>query len=136
MGQNIPRDRKYIITLRHQPRQSQLRRRYALGGRNPIQILHQGQILVVVLLVEAGHVAGTIVWAFKVVRALDGSGHEASNEGAIGYDGHAELSARVEEIDFRIFDVQSEGTVFDLDGGDGVSGVCATEGCRRDFREA
>jgi len=61
------------------------------------------------------------------------AGDEAPSEGRICDDLDAKFPRGLQESDGLILDVQGEGRVLDLDGGDGVDGVCPAKGGSRDF---
>lgn len=130
-----PRNRNHIPPLRQQPRERQLARRAALALRNLPQLVHELQITGEVLGREARGEAAEVA-VFKVVGGAVRARQEAAAERRVGDDGDAELAAGGEQGDGGKLDVEAEGRVFDLYGGDGVDGVGAAEGGRGAFGEA
>jgi len=53
---------------------------------------------------------------------------ESSSERRVCDDFDPEFPRSLQESDGLILDVQSEGRVFDFDGGDGVNSMCPTKG--------
>jgi hypothetical protein len=60
---------------------------------------------------------------------------EPSKRG-VGYCCNAKLTACFQEVDGRIFDVDSKGRVFDLYGVDVMNFTCSSQGIGGDFTEA
>jgi hypothetical protein len=73
---------------------------------------------------------------FKVVRTSDLASEKPATERTVGYNGNTELTACAEYVDLSGFDIESEGAVFELYGGNRVCGVGASDGCCGDFAEA
>ena len=111
---HLPRNRDDILSLRHHPRQRQLRRRNTLLARHLLDGAHQLQVPVKVLWREPRHDLPHVAF-LQVAGALDGPREHASAEGTICDDGDAELARRGEKVDFGPLDVEREGRVFDLE---------------------
>ena len=64
------------------------------------------------------------------------AGDEAPSERGVCDDFDAKFPRGLQESDGLVLNVQGERRVFDLDSGDGVDGVCPTEGRSRNLRES
>ena len=64
------------------------------------------------------------------------AGDETPSEGRISNDLDPKLPSGLQEADGLVLDVQGEWRVLDLDGGDGVDGVCPAKGRSRDLGES
>lgn len=124
---NLPRDGKDVVSLRQQPRQGQLSRRDALASGNAPNLVRQRQVLSKILLGEARQSPAEVVFG-KVVRGLDLPRQHASSQGTVSDNRNAELPGRLEQANLRLLNVNGEGTVFDLNGGDGMDGMGAAKG--------
>ena len=130
-----PRDRDDILPLPHQPRQRQLPGGTPFLLCNCPKLIHQLQVLLEVLPLEArGHASKVVL--VEIIRATDLAGHEASPKRGVSDGGDAKLAAGFEEGDLRVFNVEGKGGVFDLDSGDVVDFAGAAEGGGGDFGEA
>ena len=61
---------------------------------------------------------------------------ETPPERSVGDDLDPEFPRGFQEPDGLILDVQREGRVLDLDGGDGVNGMCSAKGRSGDLRQS
>ena len=119
----------------HQPRQRQLPGRAPLLLRNCRKLIDQLQVLLEILALEARRHASEVV-LLEIIRAADLAGDEAAAEGGVSDGGDAEFAASFEEGNLRVFDVDGERGVFDLDGGDLVDFAGTAECGGGDFGEA
>ena len=130
-----PRNRKDVISLRHQPSQSQLPWRAALRSGELLDLFHKHEVLGKILRreawVEAAHVSG-----FEVFGGLDLPGQHAPGQWGVGDDGDAKLMACLEKTDVWMLDVGCERAVFDLHSCDGVDCMGSAERVGGDFGEA
>ena len=125
---DIPWNRENILPLAQQPRQRQLSRRAILLIRNRLQFIHQHQILREILVRKPRRRLPPVA-LLKIPIRLILPGQHATTQWRIRDDCDAELATRLEQVDLWGFDIECKGGVFDLDGGDGVNGVGAAEGC-------
>lgn len=130
-----PRNRDNIVTTSHQPRHRQLHGCASLAFRDSLKSTNQLQDLGEVLVRVPRQ--GRQEWVMSEVRmAPVPSGQKPTADRAVRNDSDAALATGLEQVDLGAFDVQGEGAVFDLQGGNGVDGVRSTRSSGRYFAEA
>jgi hypothetical protein len=75
---------------------------------------------------EFGHRAPEIV-GLKVIDGADLAGQEATAKGRVCNDFGAQGASGLHELERGLLDVEHDGGELDLECGDGVDGMCATE---------
>lgn len=121
-----PRDGEDVVTLRHQPRERQLAGRDALRLRDRGDFVDKLEVLGEVLRTEAGHDAPHVRGLEVIGRAVCAREH-APPDRRVCDNGDAELARGLQHVDLGRLDIEREGRVLDLDGGDGVDGVRTTQ---------
>src|SRR4029453_16583344 len=90
-----------LLPARPRPRQSELRRRAALGSAELLDALDQRQVLAEILALEARREAAIVVGG-EILEALNPTAKEAAAERTVGDEADAELAARGEDAVLRI----------------------------------
>lgn len=117
-----PRDRNHVFALGHEPGQGQLSRRAALFVGERHDPVDEFEVLVEVVGGEPREGASDVV-VVKVVQGPVLTREEPPAERAVRDDRHAQFPTSVQQSDLGGFQLRREGTVFDLNGRDGVDFV-------------
>src|SRR5205823_5182812 len=122
-----PGDGNDVLAAREHPGERKLGRRRLLLARELLDALHQLEVAVEVLSLEAGAVPAPVVCG-NVLGLAELAGEEAAAERAVRHEADPELADRGQDL---LLDVPRPARILGLQRGDGVDLVRAPAGLRR-----
>src|SRR5688572_22414908 len=125
-------DRDDVVSLRHQPRQSQLRRGNAFLLRDPFKLRQQLEIAFEIAGLKARMIVSAIAVAHVALPVHD-TGKKSAPQRRVRHETHVEFAAGLNVAAFRI---ARPGRIFHLQGGDWMNLARAPDRVRARLRQA